>query len=86
MKRPKEVPVWLRRLERVKAELREVTFPRTAEEGLRQAAALSVACLRMLEEEVASAKGRRLLLARLSRLDARRTLFWKKERARCFGR
>ena len=83
MKRPKRVPVWLRRLPLVKAELGGLRFPRTAEEGLRQAAALSATSLRVLESQEGASKARRLL-ARMACTEARRILFWKKERARYF--
>ena len=55
MKQPKQVPLWLRRLGLVKAELKGAHFPRSAEEGLRQVAALSAANLRILRAEVRSA-------------------------------
>jgi hypothetical protein len=42
----REVPLWLRRLDRVKAELKATRFPATAEEGFRQCVALSTAALR----------------------------------------
>jgi hypothetical protein len=38
---PKQPPLWLRRLDLVKAELKTVRFPRTAAEGFRQCAMLS---------------------------------------------
>ena len=95
-KLPKQVPLLLRRLHLVKAELKRTRFPRTAEEGLRQVAALSATSLRLLRGEVRSGlrgasdkqveAAMRRLLARLSHADAKRTLRWKKERARCFGR
>jgi len=50
-KRTNRVPPWLRGLRQVKAELRGVRFPRTAEEGFRQGVVLSAASLRMLEEQ-----------------------------------
>jgi len=55
MKQPKQVPLWLRRLRLVKAELKGERFPRNAEEGLRQVAALSAAGRRILRPEVRSA-------------------------------
>ena len=92
---PTEVPLWLQRLGLVKAELKSVRFPRTAEEGLRQVAALSAVSLRMLEEDVRSAMPRatekqvrvamRGLLGRISHAEAQQTGFWQKERARHFG-
>jgi hypothetical protein len=95
-KLPRQVPLWLRRLGLVKAELKGAHFPRSAEEGLRQVAALSAANLRILRAEVRSAlagveesrveSATYQLLARLSRADAQRVSIWKRERARCFGR
>lgn len=95
-RRSAKLPLWLRRLVRVREELRGVRFPESAEEGLRQAAALSVVALGMLEDAVRSARGRadawqarqgvRRLLARMTRADERRIRSWKEERARCFGR
>ena len=92
----RQVPLWLRRLRLVKADLKGVRFPHNVEEGLRQAAALSAANLRILKAEVrsglAGADERRIematrrLLARLSHADARRKSVWTRERARCFGR
>lgn len=95
MSKSKQVPLWLQRLGLVKAELKSVRFPRTAEEGLRQVAALSAVSLRMLKEDVRSDMPRatekqvrvamRGLLARISRAEAQHTNFWQKERARHFG-
>lgn len=91
---PQRVPMWLRRLKRVKAELRGTRFPHTTEEGLRQVAGLSAASLRMLGNDVRRAMTgtesrqvqmtTRLLLARLSHAQYHQTLFWKKERTRYF--
>lgn len=96
MKLQKQVPRWLRRLHLVKGELKGVRFPRNAEEGLRQVAALSAANLRILREQVRSELPKasereveiatRRLLARLSHAEAEWTRAWKRERARCFGR
>lgn len=95
MSKSKQVPLWLQRLGLVKAELKSVRFPRTAEEGFRQVAALSAVSLRMLEEDVRSDMPRatekqlrmavRRLLARLSHAETQQTCFWQKERARHFG-
>lgn len=41
-------PIWLRRLDVVRAELASVRFPRTADESLRLCASLSAASLRAL--------------------------------------
>ena len=95
-KLPKQVPLWLRHLSLAKAELKGVRFPRNAEEGLAQVAALSAASLRILKAEVRSglpgADERQVqaaicrLLARLSHAEARWIQHWKRERARFFGR
>lgn len=96
MRRFKRIPVWLRRLDRVKAELRATGFPRTSEEGIRQCAALSAVSLRLLREEMK--KGRTganemqvelemsRLLARFARADARWASRWRRNCARSFGR
>lgn len=96
MKRVKRIPVWLRRLDRVKAELRATGFPRTAGEGLRQCAALSAVSLRLLREEISKGRARAgeaqvetevsRLLARFARADARWALRWRRDCARSFGR
>jgi len=95
MKRPNRVPLWLRRLDQVKAELKGVRFPRTTEEGFRQCAELSETALHWLREEVrkshpGASEGQveremRRLLARFSAADARWVARWRKERARYFG-
>jgi hypothetical protein len=46
------LPLWLRRLDRVKAEVKGAGFPRAAEEGFRQCAALSAAALRWFEDSI----------------------------------
>ena len=96
MKRPKQVPLWLRRLDLVKAEMKTVRFPRTAQEGFRQCAELSATARRWFLDSLrqdhpgASAEEieheRRLLLARFSAAEACRVAKWRKERARYFGR
>jgi hypothetical protein len=90
----RQVPLWLRRLGLVKAELKGMSFPRNAQEGFRQAAALSAISLRLLKAQVRSELTRanrgadeiamRRLLARFSRADARWIRVWQRERARCF--
>jgi hypothetical protein len=95
VKKPKRVPLWLQRLALAKAELRGTRFPCSAEEGIRQVAALSAIGLRMLEEAVESTMSRategqvkvavRRLLARLSQSEVQRTNFWQRERARDLG-
>jgi len=94
MKRSKKAPLWLRRLDIVKAEMKSVRFPRSAQEGFRQCAELSETAGRLFWESIradhpeASDKDveqeRRLLLARLSAAQARWIAKWKKERDRYF--
>ena len=94
MKRSKKVPLWFRRLDLVKAEMRTVRFPRTAQEGFRQCIALSETALRWFQESLRDSRPgatgveleneRRLLLARFSAAEARRVTKWKKERGRYF--
>lgn len=96
MKLKKRVPRWLKRLDLVKAELKGVRFPRTAEEGLRQCAMLSTTGLRLLRESIRNSQPgaseeeiemeMRRLLARFSQADARWVARWRKERALYFGR
>jgi len=91
-----ELPLWLRRLGQVKAELRGTRFPRTAEEGFRQCVALSTAALRWLGDSIRDAypraseeqleTERRRLLARLSAAEGRWLAEWRKERRHYFRR
>ena len=93
---PTKVPLWLRRLDRVKAELKATRFPRTAEEGFRQCVILSTTALRWFQDSIRAAHPgaseqsleaeRRLLLARLSAAQTRWLTKWRKERVRYFGR
>jgi len=92
----RELPLWLRRLDRVKVEVKGTQFPRTAEEGFRQCAALSATALRWLEDSIREAQPqaseeqleteRRRLLARLSAAEGRWLAKWRKERVRYFRR
>jgi hypothetical protein len=94
MKRENKVPRWLRRMDLVKAELKTVRFPRTAEEGFRQCAELSETARRWFRESIRTEhpgaseekieKERRLLLARFCAAQARQITKWKKERERYF--
>jgi hypothetical protein len=94
MKRPKQVPLWLRRLDLVKAEMKTVRFPHTAEEGFRQCAEISATVLRWLRQSIkaehpgASKEKVDLELCQLmapwSAADARWVKRWKKERNRYF--
>jgi hypothetical protein len=96
MKRPKKTPLWLRRLGIVKAEMKSSRFPRSAQEGFRQCAELSATARRLFRESIRAdhpessdediEQERRLLLARLSAVQARWTAKWKKERDRYFRR
>ena len=92
MQRRKEVPLWLKRLDLVRAELRGIRFPLTAEEGVRQCANLSAVSMGLLKEEIrktlrtrdkeAVELETRRLLARFSRTDARWKTTRRKDRAR----
>ena len=94
VKRLKQVPLWLRRLDLVKAEMKTVRFPRTAQEGFRQCAELSTTALRWLRQSIKAehpgaseekvALELRRLMARWSAADARRIVKWKDERDRYF--
>jgi hypothetical protein len=94
MKRANKVPLWLRRMDLVKAELKTARFPRTAEEGFRQCAELSETARRWFRESIRAEhpgaseekieKERRLLLAHFCAAQARRVVKWKKERERYF--
>lgn len=86
MQRGEGVPWWLKKLNLVRAELRGMRFPRTAEEGLRQCAKLSAASMVLLREEVRKTlhagdeetveMETRRLMARFSSIDER----WKATR------
>ena len=94
MRKSKKVPLWFRRIDLVKAEMKAVRFPRTAQEGFRQCIELSETALRWFRESIRdrhpgasreeTEAERRLLLARFSAADARRLAKWKKERDRYF--
>ncbi|MGH7774172.1 MAG: hypothetical protein ACREQA_18260, partial [Candidatus Binatia bacterium] len=93
-KRSQKVPLWFRRLDLVKAEMKAVRFPRTAQEGFSQCVELSETALRWFRQSIRDShpgaseeeieKERRLLLARFFAADARRIAKWKKERERYF--
>ena len=90
LKRYKQAPMWIRRLDLVKAEMRNVRFPKTAHEGLRQCAELSTTANRLFLQSIrahnpgaseeAIEQNRRLLLARFSAAESRHMKRWKKER------
>jgi hypothetical protein len=50
--RKNAIPWWLKRLGLVRAELRGMVFPRTAEEGLRQCAELSALSMELFKAEI----------------------------------
>ena len=89
MKYSKQPPLWLRRLDVVKAEMKTVQFPKTAAEGFRQGAMLSETIRRWFldsirqehpgwsEEQIE--QERQLLLARFSAAEAQRLVKWKEE-------
>jgi hypothetical protein len=88
------LPLWLRRLDLVKAEMKTVQFPRTAQEGFQQMVMLSETALRWLRQSIkAEHRGAseekvdlelRRLMARWSAADARRIVKWKEECDRYF--
>jgi hypothetical protein len=94
--RPPRIPIWLRRFELVRAELRTTRFPRSADEGFRIADTLAADGWRMLREQVASGmRGARpeaidrathLVLAQMKQVRADWAMRWRGERARYFGR
>lgn len=94
MKRYKQAPIWLRRLDLVRAEMKHVRFPKTAQEGFRQCAELSETACRWFRESIRDhnsaaseeviEQARRLLAARFSAADARHMKRWKIERERYF--
>jgi hypothetical protein len=94
MKRSNKIPLWLRRLNLVKAEMKTVRFPRTAQEGFRQCAELSETARRWFRQSIQAdhpgaskeeiEKERRLLLARRCTAQARQIAKWKKELDRYF--
>jgi hypothetical protein len=93
-KRPKQPPLWLRRLDLVKAELKTVRFPKTAAEGFRQCAMLSAIMRRWFLDSICQEhpgwseeqieQERRLILARSSAAGTRWIAKWKKECDRYF--
>jgi hypothetical protein len=95
MKRSKNLPLWLRRLDAVKAEMKTVRFPRTAQLGFRQCVELSGTALRWFRQSIRESrpgatdeeieKERRLLQARFSAAEAHRLTRWKRERGRYFS-
>jgi hypothetical protein len=94
MKRSKQPPLWLRRLDLVKAEMKTVQFPRTAQEGFQQMVMLSETALRWLRQSIKAERPGaseekvdlelRRLMARWSAADTRWIAKWKKERDRHF--
>jgi hypothetical protein len=90
----KQAPIWIRRLDVVKAELKNMRFPKSAYEGSRQCAELSETANRWVLEslresnpgagEEAIEQARRLLAARFSATEFRYMKRWKKERDRFF--
>jgi hypothetical protein len=94
MAHPKQVPLWLRRLDLVRAEMKGTRFPRSAQEGFWRCAMLSETMRRWFldairqehpgwsEEQIE--QERRLLLARFSAAETRWVAKWKKECDRYF--
>ncbi len=94
MKRHRKMPLWLKRLGMVKAEMKSVRFPRNAQEGFRQCAELSETARRWFRQSIQEAhpganqeeieNERTKLLARFSAAQTHRIAKWKKERDRYF--
>jgi hypothetical protein len=91
---PEQPPLWLRRLDLVKAEMKTVRFPKTAAEGFRQCAMLSATARRWFLDSIRQEHPRwsdeqieherRLILACFSAAETRWLVKWKKERDRYF--
>ena len=89
-RRAKQVPLWLRRLDVVKAEMKTVRFPKTATEGFQQCAELSETVRRWFLDSIRQEhpewseaqieQERRLILARWSAVETRWIAKWEKER------
>ena len=87
---PKNTPWWLKRLALVRDELASMRFPSTAEEGLRQCADLSAACMGVFKDEIRKTlyardeepveRETRRLAAQFSRMDERWGAFRKEPR------
>ena len=94
MQRSKKAPLWFRRLGLVKAEMKTVRFPGTAQEGFRQCLELSETAPRWFRQSIRDGhpgarekeieEERRLLLARFSAAETRQITRWKKELDRHF--
>jgi hypothetical protein len=52
MAHPKQVPLWLRRLDLMRAGMKGTRFPRSAQEGFRQCAMLSAIGIRFLRAAI----------------------------------
>ena len=86
--------MWIRRLDLVRAEMRTMRFPKTAQEGFRQCVELSETASRWFRQSIRDEnpgagvevveQARQLLLARFSAAEARHMKQWKKERERYF--
>ncbi len=89
-----KVPIWLRKLSRVKADLRGGRWPRTTEEGLRQAIGLMALAYQILTNQIKTKMPRASKsmiqkavlreVAHFSKLDARWVQRWKIERKKYF--
>jgi len=94
--RRRRAPLWLRRLDRVAAELRTARFPTSADDGFQQMLELSASGRRMLREQVAAElpgtsasdvdETTHLVVSRMGRARAALTVRWMRERARYFRR
>ncbi|MGH7151004.1 MAG: hypothetical protein ACREIU_09915 [Planctomycetota bacterium] len=77
----RRAPLWLRRMDLVWSGRGGERFPRNADEGIRQVAALSALAMSMLRENERDVQG---LLERLERAQARWKERWALERERYF--
>jgi hypothetical protein len=94
LKQSNKIPLWLRRLDVVKAEMKTVQFPRTPQKGFHQCAELSESARRWFRQSIRAdhpgaseekiEEQRRLLLARRCAAQARQIAKWKKELDRYF--
>ena len=81
------IPWWLKRFDLVRAELKGIAFPRTAEEGLRQCAELSAVSIELFKAEVRKTRRKggeerldreaRRLMDRFAKTEARWKSAWR---------
>jgi hypothetical protein len=84
------IPWWLKRFDLVRAELKGMAFPRTAEEGLKQCAELSALSMELFKAEIRKTQRKdgkdgqerqlRRLMNRFSKVEERWKSAWRKDR------